>query len=279
MQANARSFWPEAPRWAERLHQRRTPEIPRRGRELVLRRLAWAQALWARFAHPTAGVSVGEGTLLRRVRGSLLRFWYFAPQMRVAWETSMATIFQGRDRTIFQTAVPRLANRGVLQAVSAREYLRQSTMLLSAGFIRNSLQHQLQEVTRHASASVLGMRPMAPSATAPDRLGATMAVQRRAVAEDLRNVSLVTRLRQQNRRIEEPARPARTVLLNRSSPVVRESSFVGAGALQQVRSTGAHGAWAAAPAALGFNISQITDEVVRRLDNRLVAARERFGKI
>jgi hypothetical protein len=92
-------------------------------------------------------------------------------------------------------------------------------------------------------------------------------------------LSLVKRVLRQNRRIEEQVAPSQTVLLRRSAPPAREAHFLEAPPAPQARPTGMNTAWTAMPIQPGLNINQITDEVVRQLDSRLVAARERFGKI
>ena len=90
---------------------------------------------------------------------------------------------------------------------------------------------------------------------------------------------LAKRLLRQNYRIEEQVAPFQTVLVRHSSPAVREEHFMDASVPVQTRSAGVTAAWVGTPVPQGFNTSQITDEVVRQLDSRLLASRERFGKI
>ncbi len=280
MQAIAKTFSAEARRWAARLHHRRTAGIPLRGRNLFLQQLAWAQALRARFAHPAGLASGSERTLLRGARAWMLRWHWFAPQIHVAWQTSVATPWERRDRPLLLPIGPAMCSERttLLQTLLARDYQSQSTTLLRTSFLRHSMQSHLREVTRHTLATTVIERAAAPRAMSLLQGDASTAT-RRAGTADPELLPLVKRVLRQNRRIEEQVVPSQTVLLPSSAPRIREPHFMEASVLPQARPTGVSAAWAATPAPQSFNINQITDEVVRQLDSRLVATRERFGRI
>ncbi len=282
MQAIAKAFSAEARRWAARLHHRRTAGIPLRGHSLFLQQLAWAQALRGRFAHPAGLASGSERTLLRGARAWMLRCHWFAPKIHLAWHTSIATAtaWEGRGRTLLLPPGPVMFSERatLLQFLLTREYQRQATTPLSAGVIRNSMHTQLREVTRHTLATMVVERAAAPSAMSLLQ-GDASTVTRMAGTADPELLPLVKRVLRQNRRIEEQVAPSQTVLLPSSAPRIREPHFMEAGVPPQARPTGVSAAWAATPAPQSFNINQITDEVVRQLDSRLVATRERFGRI
>lgn len=96
---------------------------------------------------------------------------------------------------------------------------------------------------------------------------------------ETRTVSLPSRVREQSRRVEERAdRPATRVIRQPvAPPVVAAEQVVGAFRSQPAVHTAPPGAKAMSVPAI--NIEQITDHVVRQLDRRVVAARERMGKI
>jgi hypothetical protein len=97
---------------------------------------------------------------------------------------------------------------------------------------------------------------------------------------------LVERLTRQISRIEKQIVPVRTVLLQRLIAPSQVRHWAERGAAEHANHPAS---WAAStfrvdePRARqtvpAFNFQQITDEVVRQLDSRLVASRERFGKI
>lgn len=85
---------------------------------------------------------------------------------------------------------------------------------------------------------------------------------------------------QRHSRIEEAWTPPSTVLLRRSPMQTQETQFIEAPAMSfPARPQAVNSQWTIPAVQPGININQITDEVVRKLDSRLIAARERYGKI
>jgi len=82
-----------------------------------------------------------------------------------------------------------------------------------------------------------------------------------------------------NRRVEEQAVPSERVPLQRPGPQVSEPPLGAAARQTQTQPAGHAGGWSAVAPLPGLNITHITDEVVRQLDSRLIAARERFGHV
>lgn len=102
---------------------------------------------------------------------------------------------------------------------------------------------------------------------------------KRSQSATLTNVgTLVERLMRQSQRVEERAAEAATVVMRRPPVVDRAPAMTGN--QQTFVTTVAGQSWQqhTAPPP-GINIEQITDRVVRQLDRRVVAARERLGKV
>jgi hypothetical protein len=279
MQAIAKIFSPEVERWATRLHQRRKPGILLR--IVFSQRLAWTHALMARFAH-LPGLGFGsDKTLLRTLRAWMSRSHWFAPQTQVAWQTSITAAWMGRDRTLLlQPASVMFAERStLLNTPLARVDQRQFTTLLNAWFIGTATQSHLRETTRHTLATMTVAGTGGEVATGRFPAGVSSRMRGAEGAGELEMPLVAKRVLRQNRRIEEQAAFSQIVLLQRSVPVVSEQSFVQPSVTPPVRPAAVSTVRNPNPVSQSFNINQITDEVVRQLDSRLVAARERFGKI
>ncbi len=275
MQAIAKTYSPDARQWAARLHHRRMPGVRRWGPQ----RLAWAHSITGRFARSAVPARGIERTLLRRWWLWMRHFQQFAPQIQVAWQTSMAASWQGHGRILNMPLPPAPSERTtLLRALLSREYHTQSTTFLRTGFLRHSTQSLERIETRHSPATIVIQPAEASSSRSLSDAGAVAAIRRTSTG-DAEPLPLVKRVLLQNRRIEEPVAPSRTVLLRRSHPPAPEAHFFESAPPQQMRPVNTNTAWAPNPIQSGFNINQITDEVVRQLDSRLIAARERFGKI
>jgi hypothetical protein len=246
----------------------------------LLQRLAWTQALLARFAHTAMPPWDAGRTLLRGIWSWMHRSQWFASQIQVSWQTSTAVTRHGRDRTLFLPLTPATAERTtLLQTRLTRESRWQSTTLLRTNFFRHSLQNQLREVTRHTLATTVVNPAAALRAASQLALGTSTASRKWSGAGDLELLPVARRVLRQNRRIEERTAPPQAMLLRRSAAPPPEPDFIESDVPAQARPRGVTAASAPTPVPHGFNITQITDEVVRQLDSRLVAARERFGKI
>jgi hypothetical protein len=238
------------------------------------RRLAWARALMDRFAHSVMPARRVEQRLLERAGTSMLREHWFAPQIHVSWHPSVVTTLQRVASTsVAFTSAP--AHRFTLfQALVAREYQSHRTTSVRTTVCRHSMVDRLQTVTMQTTAMTLvpGMPAMWISRSTSHPV---VEEQKRVGAER----SVVTRVLREHGRLEEPMAPAGRVLLQRGSPAVGESPFGGTAPPPPPRPGVQHGGWSAVTPGQGLNISQITDEVVRQLDSRLIAARERFGNV
>jgi len=168
----------------------------------------------------------------------------------------------------------------VLQTLLAREHRCQTTTVLNANSLRQLTQNYWSDTTRHTLATVISDRTTAALTMPRLTLVASMARRKSTGTSDMEHLPVVKRVFHQNQRIEEYVMPRpQTLLLRRSAPPTGESAVFEAPVLAQSRPAGMKASWSATMPQPGFNINQITDEVVRRLDSRLVAARERFGKI
>src|SRR5262249_54966470 len=200
-----------------------------------------------------------ERTLLRGTWLWMQRSQWFALQIQVAWQTSVAATWQGRGRTFLMPLPPLPSERRtLLQTLLAREYKSQSTTFWRTGVLRHSTRSLLRELTRHTLATMVVERATAPGAKSQLQVDASTAT-RRARAAEPELLPLLKRVLQQNRRIEEQVVPSQTVLLRPSAPPAREAHFLEAAPAPQARPTGMNTAWMAMPIQPGFNINQITD--------------------
>jgi len=281
MRAIAKTYSPEIRGWAARLHGRRMLCLKLHGSSGVVRRFAWAQALMARFAHlPLPELGRGRKFLLHGTWQWIRSSSSFAPQLQFSLHTSVNANWNQHEP--FRGTPPGLAASGygtMLHTVLARDHYRQSATLLNTSFLLQSTQRYWHQETRHNLATVImrGNSARAAMSGLPTRAAAPS--QKRADASEA-PWSLATRVLRQNQRIEELVSGCpQTILLRHAGSPLREPAFIDGHALPQMRTSAASLEWPSSEPRLGVNISHITDEVVRQLDSRLVAARERFGKI
>ena len=280
MRAIAKIYSPETQRRAARLWRWRMSSVNLSARHGMLRWLAWTESLVSRSAHLSLPTSSGQRTLLRGTWRWLRRSQWSVPQLQFTWQTSVNAIWQGRERIHVPCPTPSIdAHTTLLQTVLAHEYRNQTTTLVRTGSLRQLTKNYLREATRHTLVRVISEHAAA-ALTMPQCTLVASTNRKWSGAWDLEQSLVVKRVLRQNQRIEEhvTARP-QTVLLRRAAPVVQESGSVETPVVPQARRASTNAAWSASAPQSGFNISQITDAVVRQLDNRLVAARERFGKI
>jgi hypothetical protein len=107
-------------------------------------------------------------------------------------------------------------------------------------------------------------------------------LEKRLSSRTFSETSLVTRLaRRGERAVDLPAAPARHV--QRPAPAatatVRADNFDAPSSKTFERGPVSAGWPGAAPTPAPVNVEQITDQVLRQLDRRLIASRERLGKI
>lgn len=280
MRAIAKTYSPEISGWAARLHGRRMLCMKLHGSSGMVRRFAWTQTLIARFAHlPLQDLGRGRHLLLHGSWQWIRSSSSFAPQLQFALHTSVNANWNQHEP--FHGTPPGLTMSGygtMLHTVLARDHYRQSTLLNTVLFHQSTQRYRLQE-TRHSLATVIMRGSTARAAMSGLPTGAAAPTQKRADAREI-PWSLATRVLRQNQRIEElVSGHPQTVLLRHAGPPLRERAFMDSPAAPQMRTSAASLEWPSLEPRPGVNISHITDEVVRQLDSRLVAARERFGKI
>ncbi|WP_456747081.1 hypothetical protein [Bradyrhizobium sp. USDA 4354] len=159
--------------------------------------------------------------------------------------------------------------------VLAREHQTQCTTVLRTAAFRQSMAERLRLVATHVTAFVPVLATKAIVRSPSQSFAGT---PKSVSAPDVER-SVVTRLLRHNRRVEKRVVPSERVLLQRPSPPVSESPFVTAASPSPPQATGHNSGWSAVPPLQGLNITHITDEVVRQLDSRLIAARERLGHV
>jgi hypothetical protein len=279
MRAIAKTYSPEIRGWAAKLHSRRMPK--QHGSAGVRRRFAWMQTFMDRFAHlPMPDLGRGRHLLLHGTWQWIRSSSSLAPQLQFALHTSVNANWNQHEP--FRGTPPGLATSGhatMLRTVLARDHYRQSATLLNTRVLLQSTQRYWHQETRHSLATVIMRGNTARATMSGSPTGAAAPTQKRADASEA-PWSLATRVLRQNQRIEEhvSGRP-QTVLLRHVGSPLREPAFMDGPALPQMRTSAASLEWPSPEPRPGVNIGHITDEVVRQLDSRLVAARERFGKI
>lgn len=279
MRAIAKTYSPEVRQWAAKLRRRQAPGVNLRACHGLLRRLAWTGTFLARFAPIRLPASGAQRTLLQGTWQRFGRSQWFSPQVQLCLQTSLQATWQGRDRIHVPPAAPAvLAHTTFLRTVVEREYRSQSGTLWRTNSLRWSTQN-FRETTRHSLTTVMAGHTQSAAMPRFSTVAST-AMRRWSIERDLEQSAIVRRVLHQTQRIEEPilSRPE-TVLLRRAALLVPGRTFSEASAPPQVRPASMNAPWQGTTAQPQFSIHQITDEVVRQLDSRLVAARERFGKI
>jgi hypothetical protein len=275
MRTIAKTCLPEVRQWATKLHHRGAPGAIR----LNSRWFAWAQALRDHRAHPAAPTGGVERTLLRRTWLLMSFIQRFAPLIQLGWQTSTATTVHGQNRTLVVPLPPLPQERTtLLQTLLSREHSSQSTIFQRTGFHRYSTQFRVQEAARHMLTRMMMEPARSQGAKSLSHTDAADGARGSRV-EETEQLPLAKRVLLQHRRLDVQVAPPQTVLRRRSIPPAREAQFHESVPLSQVRPASMNSAWTPFPTQSRFTINQITDEVVRQLDGRLVAARERFGKI
>jgi hypothetical protein len=200
---------------------------------------------------------------------------WFAPQLHMWWQAPVVTRLQRLSSTSFVTLPAAAAHRTTLvQILVARERQSHSATAMRTTVFRESMAHRLRTVTMHARATI----PHEPARGSSESPSASFASrQQRVGATDLER-SIVTRVLRHHRRLEEQVAPFARVLLRRSTPAASESAPSAAPAFRP-QPLDQNAGWSTAPAPQGLNIADITDQVVRQLDSRLIATRERFGHV
>jgi hypothetical protein len=278
MQANAKTYSSEVNRWAKELQRRRTGIALNNWRP-VIRILSLMQRLTEQFAR-RAMVRHGMTQLLLR-HASLGRSWFrrSTPQVHFSWQISLPADSQVNNRSIFvSSAATPAEHRTRVETLALRELRRQST-ILRAEFVRQTTANFAREICNRSTSTILMDGAIPRVAASQLALGYPPAPRIRSSRPEPESAALVKRVLQQSRRIEEQVTPVRTVLVRRGTVSSQLEQFADSAPLPQGRPTRASPSWAVTTPQPAFNINHITDEVVRKLDSRLVAARERFGKI
>jgi hypothetical protein len=236
-------------------------------------RLAWAQELMARHGSARMPARHVEQRLLARSVTSLLRQHWFAPHVQVAWHASIAVSRPRHASTSVTFITPPMARFTVTQPLTVRERSSHQTTE-RWNVVRHAIVDRLQMLTRHTMAMLL----MPDGARERTRAASEPAVEYPAHRETER--AIVTDRLLRHRRLEEQVTPAARVLRQQSLSVLSETPFAAAAAPPAPpRASYQDAGLSAAAPVPGFNITQITDQVVRQLDSRLIAARERFGNV
>ncbi len=281
MPASATKFSPEVRRWAAILVRQRTPNVACTGTALRARaRLSWAESVIARHQLSKGLRREGGQTLLRGTRRSVRLIQNFAPQTHVSWRASMAFTYNAAERSAYTLpASPAPERTTALQIlpVVMRES-QSSTTLFRADTLRQWTERLVREVKQHTIATTVVER------SAPSGVLKLVPVDSAPTTRTMRGepLSLVQRVLLKNVRIEEQLEPAQKVLVHGSASIKQNRPVMEETAQFQSNAPTASAQWGnsgSTPQFGAFNISQITDQVVRQLDSRLVAARERFGKI
>jgi hypothetical protein len=276
MPANVTMPSPEIERWAARLQHRGSPRATIAAQS-CLRRLAWTDALMARLSHTAVPARRVEQTLLDRTWGWMQRVYTLAPQVHLSWHTTVSGALQRSSPTSVVVPASAPAHRLTLRETRlTRELPSHSTTAFTNLISRNVIAERLQAVAMHTVATTL-LRIVPPPESS--RTESELSDRRlRSVPGDAVE-SLVTRVGRHYRRFEEPMVRAERVLLQRPAAPVSEAGAPISVPTPQRRPPAQNVAWSGAAGPQELDIAQITDRVVRQLDSRLIAARERFGHV
>ncbi len=278
MPAIANIHSPDVRRWATSLQRRRPPGVRHRASHACLQRLAWAQALMARFSQSVMPTRRVEQRLRQRASTWMQRPHWFAPQVHVSWQALIVAMLQRLRSTFFVSLASGAAHRmTLLQTLVTREHQSHSTRALRTTVFRQSMADRLRTVTMHTTAAT-PLRGVATRDVSRSPLESFAASRQTVGITDVER-SIVARVLRHHRRLEEQVAPSTRVLLHRSAPPASESAPMVAAPSPRPQPLGQNTGWSAAPSLQGLNITDITDQVVRQLDSRLIAARERFGHV
>jgi hypothetical protein len=221
----------------------------------------------------------GELTLLRAATIRRLRSQIFASQWQLSCNVSAGITWRTRNSMLLLQAVSATKEARVSpQTIVPREVHHQFTTALRSDFLCHTSRSFLREIERHTRSTTLMERMTAARTMTWYVPSPSSAIGKRNDAEP-EVMNLAGRL-QRHSRIEEAWTPPRTVLLRRSPMQTQETQFIEAPAMSfPARPQAVNSQWTIPAVQTGININQITDEVVRKLDSRLIAARERYGKI
>ncbi|MGY3036616.1 hypothetical protein ACVIIV_005786 [Bradyrhizobium sp. USDA 4354] len=262
-------------RWAASLQRRRAPNVNRLAAHGCLRRLAWTRTLVARFSHSIVPARRVEQKLLQRTWAWIQHTHWLAQQVHLSWQAPVVAPLSSLPSRYFVTLPSAPAHHTTRLTVLAREHQTQCTTVLRTAAFRQSMAERLRLVATHVTAFVPVLATKAIVRSPSQSFAGT---PKSVSAPDVER-SVVTRLLRHNRRVEKRVVPSERVLLQRPSPPVSESPFVTAASPSPPQATGHNSGWSAVPPLQGLNITHITDEVVRQLDSRLIAARERLGHV
>ncbi len=230
----------------------------------------------ARCSHSVMPARRAERSLLQRASTWTHRSYWFAPQVHVSWQAPVAATLHRRSSTLVLTLSAAPAHRAtLLQTVVAREHQSHSVTALRTTVFRQLMADRLRTLTMHTTAAMpLASVPTRDRSVSPSE---SFAERQPNVVSTEAERSIVTRILRHHRRLEEQAAPSPRVLLQRAAPLVSESAPMVA--VPPPRPPGQNTGWPAVQPLQGLNVADITDQVVRQLDSRLIAARERFGHV
>ena len=217
--------------------------------------------------------------MLRALAMRHIRTRHFASQLQLSPHISASISLHAGNRVLAFPAPNTPKERRMPQAIVPQEVHRQFTTLLRSDFLRHMSSNFLREIERHTKTTTLIERIATRSVIRHLAALSSSGVLKRDDKESAVS-TLAERLRRQGQRTEEQWMPTRTVLLRRTLPPIQETQFIEAApASFMPRPSTMNSPWSMPATQTGININQVTDEVVRKLDSRLIAARERFGKI
>jgi len=218
-----------------------------------------------------------EQTLLQRSWTCIQHTHWFAQQVQMSWQAAVAATLPRLRSTYFVTLPAAPAHHTTRLTELARGYQSHCTTVLRTAAFRRSLAERLRLVTTHTAAPTI-VQGSAANAIMRSPAGSLVVGQKSMRATDVEPF-VVTRVLRHNRRVEEQAVPSERVLLQWPGPQVSEPPLGAAARQTQTQPAGHAGGWSAVAPLPGLNLTHITDEVVRQLDSRLIAARERFGHV
>jgi hypothetical protein len=243
--------------------------------------LMWSLAIASRYAAAVRPGSPNERTLLRAAQFWLLRWRTTAPALQVVVPISGMTAPRNRDRLVIASANPTMFSRHTTFFNTPpvhKTFYRNWTTSQASALVRNSTNVFQSSVHRHLAFTTL----IAGKPASWKESGAQVEwAGRLPVLEPLNSAMPQTarRILKQGCRVEEQIVHAATVLLRRSIPAASERSWMEEQPIPVRPAQNGYQTWTTPVTAQTLNFQQITDEVVKQLDRRLIASRERFGKI
>ncbi len=201
--------------------------------------------------------------------------------MQLAAPIAITVVPGGRDRmVVIPAALPAVMPQiTLLHSVLSRNYHPLSTTVQASSLVHSSVRMQQAAVRRISMFTTTVLSGPAAS-TAVLRGPVAPLIPRRASSESDSILPLIARQVLRPVRVEEQLVPQSAVLLRRFPSPAAEPPAMHTSIAPETRAVrGQSTTWPALQAPQGLNINQITDEVVRQLDSRLIASRERMGKV